>query len=75
MRDSPRPELGQRHGSRAGEWVVDVIGPNGSACFQLNADQAKVIGENVLSAVIGDLHISNTCRNMLANLRKSLTLK
>lgn len=52
MEDSPRPEdWGVKHGSRAGEWVVDVIGPNGSACFQLNADQAKNIGEMVLSAV------------------------
>ena len=52
MRDSDRPEdYGVVHGSRAGEWVVDVIGPNGSACFMLNADQAKVIGEHVLSAV------------------------
>ena len=52
MRDSPRPEdWGVKHGSRAGEWVVDVIGPNGSACFQLNADQAKIVGEQILSAV------------------------
>jgi hypothetical protein len=52
MKDSPVPEdWGVKHGSRAGEWVVDVIGPNGSALFQLNADQAKVIGEHVLSAV------------------------
>lgn len=52
MADSAYPdEWGVKHGSRAGEWVVDVIGPNGSACFQLNADQAKVIGEFVLSAV------------------------
>jgi hypothetical protein len=52
MKDSPIPEdWGVKHGSRAGEWVVDVIGPNGSALFQLNADQAKVIGEHVLSAV------------------------
>lgn len=52
MADSPIPEdWGVKHGSRAGEWVVDIIGPNGSACFQLNADQAKAIGEAVLSAV------------------------
>jgi hypothetical protein len=52
MEDSPVAEdLGVVHGSRAGEWVVDVIGPNGSACYRLNADAAKVVGEHVLSAV------------------------
>ena len=52
MADSDRPEdWGVVHGSRAGEWVVDIIGPGGSALFQLNADQAKSIGELTLSAV------------------------
>ena len=44
-------DIGVRHGSRRGEWVIDVIGPQGGALFQMNADQAQAIGELTLSAV------------------------
>ena len=39
------------HGSRAGQWVVDAVGPSGNALFQMAPETAKAVADHLLSAV------------------------
>jgi hypothetical protein len=50
-KDSPYTEDVGTHGSRAGAWTVDVLGPSGGALFALPGETARVVGEAILSAV------------------------
>ena len=50
-KDSVYEEDKGRHGASAGQWAVDVVGPSGSALFQLPAETAKTVADFMLSAV------------------------